>query len=275
MKLANPKSKEAVRKRRRVPGCAVMLAAATLASAPAAAQGGTSTWQFEVTPYLWASAMKGSVQAGALPNTNVNLSFADIVENLDFGFMGTIETRKDRWGILFDALYMNVSDSATATRTGAGPAGATLTANADARVKQGMVSGALAYRIADGPTAVDMVGGARYNRIDASATINASLFGLAGFVTRTGDRGWWDPYIGARVLHRLDDRWTLVGYADVGGFGVGSDFAWQALAGFNYAFSSSVTGKIGYRYISVDYDKGGILYDMQTQGIVIGVGMRF
>jgi opacity protein-like surface antigen len=86
---------------------------------------------------------------------------------------------------------------------------------------------------------------------------------------------WVDPYIGARIQHPVADRWTLVGYGDIGGFGVGSDFAWQAIAGVNYDFSKSVSGKLGYRYLAVDYDKDGFLYEMDSYGAYLGVGFRF
>jgi opacity protein-like surface antigen len=252
-----------------------VLAAITLAAAPALAQTGSSTWQFEGTAYLWATAMKGDVQAGALPKTSVDLSFGDILENLDFGLMGAFEARKGRLGLLFDGMYMKVSGSATASRPLPGPLPATLTVGADAKVKQGMLSGAVAYRAVEGQTSLDVIGGVRYNWIDASATIDASLFGLTGSTSRSCDKDWWDPFIGARFLHRIDDRWTFVAYADVGGFGVGSDSTWQGLIGVNYAFSKTVIGKIAYRYMSVDYDHGGFVYDMKNQGPLLGVGMRF
>lgn len=245
-------------------------------SAIAQTSGGqTERWQYELVPYFWAAGMKGDVQGGNLPKTSVDIDFSDIWDNLDFGAMGTFEGRRGRWGFLFDAIYMKISSSATSSRTGAGPIGATLTATADLKLEQTMLAAAVTYRVHDGPTATDVVGGLRYTKIDAEASINASLFGLTGYVTRSGDKDWTDPYIGARVQHRLADRWTAVGYADIGGFGVGSDLSWQALAGVSYDFSKTVSGKFGYRYISVDYDKSGFLYDMDSYGLFAGIGFKF
>ena len=68
---------------------------------------------------------------------------------------------------------------------------------------------------------------------------------------------------------------NLTGYADVGGFGAASDFTYQLSVGLNDAFSKAITGKFGYRYLSVDYDKGSFLYDMKLDGLYIGVGIRF
>jgi opacity protein-like surface antigen len=217
--------------------------------------------------------MKGDTKAGALPTTHVDLSFSDIVQNLDFGYMGTLEARKERWIIFTDLMYMRVSGDASVT--GPGPTGPAVTVGADATVKQTMFSAALGYRVLDGATSLDLFGGARYNKIDVDADISGSLFGLSARVNRSGDKSWWDPYAAFRLTHRIDDKWSLVAYADAGGFGVGSDLTWQALFGANYAFSKTVTAKFGFRILKVDYDSGGFLYDMKNQGLVVGVGMKF
>ena len=253
---------------------AVWLGVCTPATAQSSGEQ-AARWQFELTPYFWAAGMKGDVQAGNLPKTSANIDFSDIWDNLDFGAMGAFEARKGRWGLLFDAIYMKISTSATSSRTGPGPIGATATAAADLKLEQTLLAAAVAYRVSDGPTATDVIGGARYSKIDAAANINASLFGQTGVAARSGDKDWVDPYIGVRVQHRVADRWTVVGYVDVGGFGVGSDLTWQALAGVNYDFSKTVSGKLGYRYLDVDYDKGGFLYDMANSGLYLGVGIRF
>lgn len=248
----------------------------------AAAQSATASpagWQFEITPYLWMSGMKGDVQSGNLPKTSLDAGFSDVLDVLDFALMGALEARNGRWGLLFDAQYMKLSDSATAKRTGAGPIGASLTASAEVEMEQTMLAAAAAYRLSTGPTLVDAIGGLRYMRIEVDADIGASLFGPGGggarAVSRSGSESWIDPYIGVRVQHPIADRWTIEGYVDVGGFNVGSKSAVQASAGVIYDFSKTVSGKLGYRYLSVDYDDDGFLFDMEIQGAYLGVGFRF
>jgi opacity protein-like surface antigen len=262
--------------------CLSAIVLASCFSGPAFAQttaAQTGGWQFEVTPYFWGAGMKGDVQLGSLPKISTDVSFSDILDVLDFGIMGAFEARKGRWGMLFDAIYMDLEMDGTASRTGAGPVGATATADAKLEMKQTLLAAAASYRALEGRSPVDVFGGLRYVKIEASADINASFFGPAGStsgaVSRSGDKDWVDPYIGARILYPVSDRWTLVGYGDIGGFGVGSDFTWQALAGVNYHFSKSLSGKLGYRYLSVDYDKDGFLYDMASYGLYLGVGFRF
>jgi opacity protein-like surface antigen len=86
---------------------------------------------------------------------------------------------------------------------------------------------------------------------------------------------WVDPYFGARVQQALGKRWSLVGYADIGGYGIGSDLSWQLLAGANYAFKPNLVGKLGYRHVQNDYEEDGFLYDMASAGFYLGLGVRW
>lgn len=72
-----------------------------------------------------------------------------------------------------------------------------------------------------------------------------------------------------------NDRWSLTGYGDIGGFGLGSDITWQLSAGASYEFTKSVSGVFGYRIFYADYDKSSFLYDMKSEGLYAGVGIRF
>ena len=48
-------------------------------------------------------------------------------------------------------------------------------------------------------------------------------------------KSWIDPFVGVHFMAPLAERWWFGARGDVGGFGVGSDLAWQAYAdiGFN------------------------------------------
>ena len=256
-------------------GAILIALALSAASLPAQAQPTAAVagpgWTFDATLYLWGAAMDGSVRAGELPETSVDASFSDTLKHLDAGFMGAFEARNGRWGFLFDAIYMKLEDSGTATRSGPGRA----TVNAELEVTQTAYAAALAYRIGSPRQPLDVIGGVRYMKLAAEADIDASLFGQAGTTTRRASESWWDPYIGLRTQLPLAERWSVVAYADVGGFGVGSDFTWQALLGVNYEFSKTIVGKAGYRMLGVDYDKNGFAYDMFYSGLYLGAGFRF
>lgn len=263
----------------RSPLIPLCLAAALSLPGIASAQTGGDTWQFEVSPYVWMAGMKGDVQSGNLPRTAIDVGFSDILDVLDFSFSGAIEARKGRWGFLVDAQYLKLSDSATARRTGPGPIGAALTAEAEVDIRQTLYSAAALYRIKEQGTLVDAVGGVRYMKLDVDAEIGATLFGPLGGGSRTrsrsGSESWFDPFVGIRVQHPLSQRLTLDGYVDVGGFGAGAKHSAQAIAGLSYAFTPSLVGKMGYRYLSIDHDDDGFLFDVRMQGAYLGLGWRF
>ena len=200
------------------------------------------SWQFEVTPYLWATGLDGTLAFTARPQAGIAVqqSFSDLFKILDFAASGSFEARNGRWGVLFDAVYFKLSDTATVT----GPRGfATLAA--DGTVTQQIYTLLASYRVSDGPSQVDLFGGLRYASVEGEVEMQATLPQLALGSRSFGQKKHWvDPVIGARIRHPVGERWTLVGYADIGGFGTGSDLSWQLIAGANYAFSPKVFGKM-------------------------------
>ena len=86
---------------------------------------------------------------------------------------------------------------------------------------------------------------------------------------------------GCAINSHRRHEFTLSG--DVGGFGVGSEFSWQAIGAyrFDFAKTSHVTwsGMIGYRALYVDYERGtGVTryeFDVLQHGPVVGISARF
>jgi hypothetical protein len=70
---------------------------------------------------------------------------------------------------------------------------------------------------------------------------------------------------------------------DIGGFGAGSDFSWQAVGGYVLDFGAwnriMFSGVVRYRALSVDYAEGEgrrrFEFDMIQHGPVLGLSMRF
>lgn len=222
-------------------------------------------WQFELTPYLWATRLNGDVKVGRLPAAHVDMSFADILSDLDFGFMTAFEARKGKWGFLFDGIYSKTSGSASADSGGGPSVGGALA------LRQTLLSGALAYRLPAESVALDVLAGLRYNHIDADVKLSSDAEALS---TSAGTE-WIDPFVGLRLRIPLDRGWMLTGYGDAGGFNAGSDLSWQASIGLRYAISRQVTAELGYRVMNSDYATDGFLYDMRNDGLYAGVGIGF
>lgn len=257
---------------------AALLAAclAGLAFGPAQAQPAPAgSWQFEATPYLFASGLSGRTGVGAV-SADVDASFSDILENFDSGFMAAVEARKGPWGLAFDGVYFRLKGQETSAWQGPGGIGS-LTGTLEATVTQQIYQFAVAYRTVDTATKVDLIGAARYTQLDTDLNLVATTGGLlpGGARTVSAEASWWDPVIGVRVLAPIAQGWTFMGYADVGGFGAGSDLTFQLMAGANWQFSKALSAKLGYRYFYQDYDKDGFVWDMAAHGPYLGLGIRF
>jgi len=79
-------------------------------------------------------------------------------------------------------------------------------------------------------------------------------------VAHSGDLEWVDPVVGARIRHQIAPGRELTLIGDVGGFGAGSEFSWQAVA--TYGFDVNCLGAplhlvLGYRALAVDFSEEG------------------
>ena len=239
------------------------IAAAALLAAgatPLAAQ----EWTGNFTLYGWLPVIEGS-QEGKDGQPIVSLDAKDILEALDLAFMATGQVRKDRFGVLFDVVYADLSSDAEAKSP--------FTAKASVGTTVWFATLAGTYRLTgDDENFVDVYAGARY--YDASADLDVSL--LSDRVKRTVnvDADWVDPIIGVQGRYPFNERWSIYGFGDVGGFDVGSNLTWQAYSGVNYAFSDRFAGNLGVRFMSIDYEDD-VKIDVDLYGPVFGVTYRF
>lgn len=91
----------------------------------------------------------------------------------------------------------------------------------------------------------------------------------------SNDQWWVDPILGFRGQVNFT-RWLyLHAQADVGGFGAGSQIAWNVMAGVGVNFTRNVFAEVGYRYMYVDYTNSDFFYLMNFYGIYSAIGLKF
>ncbi len=219
--------------------------------------------------------MKGTVGVRGY-KSDADISFGDIMDALDFGFMGVFTAQKGPWTFDLEGVYMKLKDSGSGTITS--PNGV-VSANGSLDVTNSMtiLQGSAGYRVLDDQTKVDLIGALRYTKLKADMEIKAEFTpGVVfpgGTYSTGGSKGWTDGVVGFRVLHPITDKVKFMGYADVGAGG--SDLTYQFMAGANWEFAQGYTAKIGYRYIYWDYAKDGAVWDMSASGPYLGLGIRF
>lgn len=232
------------------------------------------SWQYEVTPYLLAAGMEGTAGARGV-TTDIDMSFSDIWDHLDAGFMGLFTAQKGPWTFGLEGIYMKLGDVGSKSVTG--PFGqVTVSGALEMTSAMYVAQGSVGYRVLDDKTKLDLVGALRYTKLDMDLDVVINTLGIVfpgGALSASGSESWVDGVVGVRVLHPVADNVALVGYADVGAGG--SDLTYQITAGVNWEFKKDFTAKAGYRYMYWDYENDGNVWDMAASGPYLGLGIRF
>lgn len=240
--------------------------AATCMCATSVSAQSLEKWDYQITPYLWGAGQSGNVQYGpGVPPVDVDLSFSDILENLDLAGMIIFSANKGRYGLTFDYQYVNIGMGGPTNGTDFG------NAEVDSILSIGTILGE--YNIHENQgTSLWAGGGLRYWNVSTDLSLSAGTQPQVG--ASAGDN-WFDPMLGVRGRTAITDRWFATGWAYAGGFGAGSDAMIDVLGGVGYEFTDTISGVVGYRYMSVDRDEPDFLYDVEQQGIMAGVSFNF
>jgi hypothetical protein len=235
----------------------------------------SDAWQYEVTPYILAAGLDGTVGIRGV-TSDLDMSISDVLDDFEAGFMGLLSARKGPWMYSLEGVYFKLADQGAKSVTG--PFGhVTVNGALELTTKMYVYQGTVGYRVLDGTTSVDVIGGLRYTKLDVD--MNVTITTTPGIVfpggsrSASGSESWTDAVVGARVHHPVSDHVSLLGYADVGGGG--SDLTYQVIAGANWEFSKGYTAKAGYRLLDWDYEEDGTTWDMTASGPYLGLGIRF
>jgi hypothetical protein len=189
----------------------------------------------------------------------VDVGPSQIFDALQFGAMGYFEARKARWAVGVDAVYMALGTDIDRP-----------SANVDFN------QGAYAFTgVRELNENVDLVFGARWNVLQAKLDFKGPI--LLGTFDDT--KQWVDPIVGLKLRQSLGGKWHFTMQGDIGGFGAGSDFAWQLFPVIGVDVGKRSTLGVGYRVIGMDYQTGSgnqlFKYDVITQAFVLGAAFHF
>jgi len=216
----------------------------------------------QLTPYLWGSDFKGRVGIGDR-SADVDASFSDILQELNFAFMGVIQADREKFVTITDLIYMNLSDEHATP----GP----LFSSADVVKKSFIFSPEAGYRIVGSDAAfMDILGGIRFWRVKTDLRFQP---GLLNAISVSGSRNWVDGIFGLRAKVHLSPTWYVTGYGDIGGGGANLTYQILGIAGADIGERYAVL--FGYRYLNVVYNKDRFLFDAGMGGPVIGFAFKF
>ncbi|WP_425065395.1 hypothetical protein [Reyranella sp.] len=258
-------------------------------------------WRFNATAYGWLTSVSGNVTAKG-QTVDINAGFFDVINNSSSvaAFNGYLEAGKGPVSVYGDLVWSSLGFSKSAARYRNPLPQLTVSgvANAQANYTMTIVEVGGLYELkrwapSEGSfTALDALLGFRYwnNSVTANlgATITADLYNMGfersfGLATaRSGTLQWIDPVVGLRLRHQFAPGQNVFIRGDVGGFGLGSVFAWQAVAAYTYSWQRqgyALGATLGYRALSTSYTTGSGLdtqgIDLILHGPLIGFSIRF
>lgn len=220
-------------------------------------------WQFDFQVYLWGATIKNTTVTG----DSTVLNFGKIVSNLDLVVMTTLGARKDKFSMLADVIYMDLSDS---QRESGEFLGYPVSAKFDVGLSSWVLNLIGGYNLVDrGNNVFDIAAGARYLDLNLDTTLKVNDFKRK--VSR--DDQFWDGVVGFKGRHYYPDGYYFNYYADVGGGD--SKLTYQGVANFAYDYKK-FTGIVGYRYLKWDFGNGSsTLDDMVIHGPYISAMWKF
>ena len=242
---------------------------------PALAQTESSSsqdqWQFSAAIYVWGTDLGGETLRGS----EIEVSLSDLLDNLEFAGMGTIEARKNNWSVLADIIYLGVgANNTTELSIPIGPVQVPVTTSTNVDFDAWVVNLLAGYNLySKDNSRLDVVGGARY--LDLSVDMFLELESLGPGQSRTikESNSFFDGVIGLRGQAALNDKWFLPYYLDVGAGD--SKSTWQAIAGVGYQARDTLDVRLVYRYMEWDLDSTRVVDDINVSGPALGVFFRW
>jgi len=224
-------------------------------------------WTFLIEPYMMFPNMRGTVGMGDLPEATMDASSNDILGQLKIGGMLNLEASTEKWTIGSDLLYMNLAKGVEARN---------LISNGEITAKQ---LGWEVFGLYRAKPWLELGLGGLLNSINSGADLNVKAIG-GGTISKSKSltKTWLDPMLITRISSKLGKMFIYQFRGEIGGFGIGSDLAWQiqAYAGYRFSKLFQITG--GYRIISLDYESGSgenrFMYDVNTSGPVLRLGFN-
>lgn len=243
-------------------------------------------WEFATAPYIWFVNLDGNITLDGV-SAPVDIGFGTIAEELNLGFMGQFEVRKDRAGAFFNPVFASLADSQSAGPFDVG--GETIPEREiDATLNLFVSDIGFFYRALD--VAFDGGLAAGGSNLIVEPFVGArvwSIWGNLSVPTSTGNlflsghELWADAIVGARTHWYIDEQWNLALFGDIGTGA--SDFTGQgiAFAGYRFGIFQPLDSNllVGYRALYDNYSTGSgsseFTFRATLHGPLLGLSLRF
>jgi hypothetical protein len=260
-----------------------------------------SGWTFDVAPYLWFAHINTTMNLNLPPalggtvSADSTIGFGDLVSHLNFGLMVAADAQYDKFSLLTDFMYMNLSGTASNIKSVNFPGHPSIPISGSVQTGASLNTNAKIWTLAGGYTVtegrwgnLDVIVGFRYFNEPVRINYNLALtltgprgngvtFGGVGSVSGTSTI--WNGIGGFRGRIRLDalspsiPAGLFIPYYFDAGTG-GSNLTWQIASGLGYQirwFDVSLT----YRYLSFEQGNSATVQHLSIGGPMLMATFTF
>jgi hypothetical protein len=229
-------------------------------------------WKFTIAPFLWLAGIDANLASGTT-EVDGDVDFPEILEKSWGAGMLEIGARKGQVFFLGDVMFVGVEGDLDA-----------LLLSGDRKVKNSLVLSQfmLGYSL-------DAIDVGENMTLTIEPTIGMrnywnrfTIDRLNGGELRDINLSWTDFVVGGIVTLSINEKWSLLVRADVGGFGweSSSDLSWMVGAFADYHWTETTTIRLGYNVLDIDKyrDPGRFGFekvDLQIRGPVIAAIFTF
>lgn len=258
-------------------GAAAQDAALEDADARASSGSRVEDWSIAIAPYLWLPQIQGTLSTRGV-TAAIDLDYHqlfDLLGNGDLLAAGVhLEGRYRKLSFLLDDFGGTARPQTDVTY---GP-NEMLRGRADVTFDFNFLEFGPAYRVLDVPIddrrsiGVDLLTGGRFMYFhDAISVLNAR-----GNVDQkvNATTTWVDPFVGGRWWVPVSENLVVIFRGDIGGFGAGSQLAWNLIGGFQYELpwrpgGARTTIAATYKAFDFNYESGST-----SQKTVVALNLR-
>ena len=227
-------------------------------------------WKFSAKLNLWVPDIENETANG----TRVKIGIDDIIDNLDFTYMGNFVAKKGNLVLAMDVVYLHLDQSTNANLIDSPLLRLDLT---NLEMTSWIATPLVGYNVVDTARVnLNFLAGARYLylKTDAKEKIETPARTTEGSTSDSGHA--WDGIIAVRGEVDLTESWYLPFYFDAG---TGeSRLTWQAYTAVGYKFDN-VAVSLGYRHLEWDFDDddnfGEVLNWLSVSGPMVGIKYWF
>jgi len=262
----------------RLPTVAValcLLAGSTLNSPSLAAE---ENWNFTVVfPMVWAPDISGEVDVDGI-SQDIDVSFSDIMDNLDTGFIGEFYAEHGAWGLAVKAMYLGTETTSKTEAIGQ-PGRPPIIGQHEIEMNSELYTGDLIASYNFTPE-FGLYSGVRVSgsRIKMKyKPVESSPVSESGRATLVDDQ-LYDWIIGFGFDYPISNKWSL-GLEIDSAISGDNDTDRQLNALVNYKISELHNVWFGYRYLELEYeareDGSTIKNNFTQQGPTLGWAFTF